>query len=529
MSRPLSLLTILAAVIAFTATVADAMTPYALYQYQIGESARRAGKPEIAATHYQKALAADPTDSVLYLSLGQLLETQGNSQDALAVYEKGLSYNPRDILLNAASGRLYEVMGDNQASFERFNQLSDTKFADPSVFYFNTSEINGGVNQPKEVIVVDPKTGKQQITYRSFFPHQYVGYETYADKPQFAQLFETVGNVYTRMGQLNDAKAAYTMAVRIDPQGENHVYQKLANLAKLEGRKADEIRATNNYQAYVKLGTANVAVKSNNVSAKVVADNSVSQSQPLLRATDVTSARQLLSSAQTASGQQQVAQVFLATPSVSSNSLLVPQVLSEAPAVAKKFNAVTYDQMLKRLVTEPGNTSVMLSLANMDIDRSDWTEALYYLNQVVMRDPSNAQAYWLAAEAYQGLNEYSKAQGAYEKALAIEPNNTYMQSEYTAVLKRSGQWNAAKQYQDSNLVLPQVAARPVDQSAAAQAFPLLVPSNASSSITQSTVQSGRVVGYNQQGLPIIMLPSNTSLKDLAPRSFGNQSGVYVLP
>ena len=62
--------------------------------------------------------------------------------------------------------------------------------------------------------------------------------------------------------------------------------------------------------------------------------------------------------------------------------------------------------------------------------RGLWREAIYRWERATQIDPSYAAAYNNLAVAYEHEGQLDKARMAYEKALALEPNNTLIQQNF---------------------------------------------------------------------------------------------------
>ena len=62
--------------------------------------------------------------------------------------------------------------------------------------------------------------------------------------------------------------------------------------------------------------------------------------------------------------------------------------------------------------------------------RGLWREAIYRWQRATKIDPSYAAAYNNLAVAYEHEGDLDKARAAYEKAVAIEPNNTFIKQNY---------------------------------------------------------------------------------------------------
>ena len=59
-----------------------------------------------------------------------------------------------------------------------------------------------------------------------------------------------------------------------------------------------------------------------------------------------------------------------------------------------------------------------------------WREALAHWERAVKLDPTYAPAYNNLAIGYEQQGDFEKARNAYEKALELNPNNTYVKQNY---------------------------------------------------------------------------------------------------
>jgi Tfp pilus assembly protein PilF len=62
--------------------------------------------------------------------------------------------------------------------------------------------------------------------------------------------------------------------------------------------------------------------------------------------------------------------------------------------------------------------------------RGLWREAIYRWERATQLDPTYAAAFNNLAIAYEHEGELEKARGAYEKAIALEPNNAMIKQNY---------------------------------------------------------------------------------------------------
>jgi Tfp pilus assembly protein PilF len=59
-----------------------------------------------------------------------------------------------------------------------------------------------------------------------------------------------------------------------------------------------------------------------------------------------------------------------------------------------------------------------------------WREAVHHWERAVKLDPTYAPAYNNLAIGYEHQGDFEKARSAYEKALELSPNNTYIKQNY---------------------------------------------------------------------------------------------------
>jgi Tfp pilus assembly protein PilF len=62
--------------------------------------------------------------------------------------------------------------------------------------------------------------------------------------------------------------------------------------------------------------------------------------------------------------------------------------------------------------------------------RGLWREAIYRWERAIQIDPTYAEAHNNLAIAYEHEGELDKARTAYEKALELQPNNTFIKQNY---------------------------------------------------------------------------------------------------
>ena len=77
--------------------------------------------------------------------------------------------------------------------------------------------------------------------------------------------------------------------------------------------------------------------------------------------------------------------------------------------------------------------------------RGLWREAVYRWEKAVEIDPTYAAAFNDLAVAYEHEGQLDKARQAYEKALALEPNNAQIKQNYELFKEINDRTNASKE------------------------------------------------------------------------------------
>ncbi|MBN8221522.1 MAG: tetratricopeptide repeat protein [Spirochaetes bacterium] len=77
-------------------------------------------------------------------------------------------------------------------------------------------------------------------------------------------------------------------------------------------------------------------------------------------------------------------------------------------------------------------------LANQEFKKGNKKAALEWLKMGVRRNPTNATAFRNLARGYVRTKDYDKAKEAYQRALALDPNNAALRYEYAKLLKKLG-------------------------------------------------------------------------------------------
>ena len=192
-----------------------------------------------------------------------------------------------------------------------------------------------------------------------------------------------------------------------------------------------------------------------------------------------------------------------------------------AMRIREQYDAEAYEAYRLKSLKDPYDLDSRLSLATMDIDRYRFDESKINLYDVLAKDPNNAEAYWLLGQADFGLAQYDKATADYEQAMAIMPDNPYLNAEYVLTLQRTGQWDKASQFTAAKTQAPfqqniqqSVSAVPIltgpeaatGSSNTQQAFVAVVPSNQQPGqlITLTQPNAASTYEYRQQAFSAVV-------------------------
>src|SRR5207245_2118523 len=96
--------------------------------------------------------------------------------------------------------------------------------------------------------------------------------------------------------------------------------------------------------------------------------------------------------------------------------------------LARTYNAL-FDQakareyFQKTIDLDPDFTEARSSFGGMLLDVGDVDQAIRHLTAVVQRDPKQAQAYYLLAQAFRMKDAYKESIDAARRAIALTPGN----------------------------------------------------------------------------------------------------------
>ncbi len=93
---------------------------------------------------------------------------------------------------------------------------------------------------------------------------------------------------------------------------------------------------------------------------------------------------------------------------------------------------------LKAMELDEKDPETYALLANQEFKKGNKKAALEWLKMGVRRNPSSATAFRNLARGYVRVKDYDKAKEAYQRALALDPNNGALRYEYAKLLKKLG-------------------------------------------------------------------------------------------
>jgi len=93
---------------------------------------------------------------------------------------------------------------------------------------------------------------------------------------------------------------------------------------------------------------------------------------------------------------------------------------------AQKFLTEAEQEAVRALQLDNTNTLALAFYAEVLVDRQKWSQAQQYIEQALQRDSSLMDAHRVHAYVLESLGEYALAIEAYDRAIAITPNLTFL-------------------------------------------------------------------------------------------------------
>jgi tetratricopeptide (TPR) repeat protein len=207
-----------------------------------------------------EALRKDPNN---YFNLGTGLLITGNASEALSTFEKGIAADPKNALCYVGKGRVLlkqNKLQEAEAEFKKATDMTKSKNADVLAAigeaWMDKPELASKAKPILEASVGRDKNFKAFMLLGDFYAKQGNGgnaisnYEHAASvAPKDGAPHYKIGLIYTRSGNIEAAKEAFTKAITVDPTYTGAYRQ----LAKEYYNAKDCENAVKNQQKYMEL------------------------------------------------------------------------------------------------------------------------------------------------------------------------------------------------------------------------------------------------------------------------------------
>jgi tetratricopeptide (TPR) repeat protein len=190
---------------------------------------------------YQRAVLAEPDFIESYYNLGNFLGDIGKTAEAVEAYKKTLSldYTYKDA--HFSLGELYQKAGDDDQAIFAFDQTIALHPKNEDVYVMVVSAYNRALKEtPKNILYYQAREKAMDGLTRLIHTGS-----------ARATSFFNLGYLYSEIGDLTRAEAAYQMALDINPGHDKALYN-LGNVYRDQGRLREALAV------YEKAGRANV-------------------------------------------------------------------------------------------------------------------------------------------------------------------------------------------------------------------------------------------------------------------------------
>lgn len=164
-------------------------------------------KVEFVVNLYKKAINIDPKYADAHYNLAKLYQDLGELGPALELYNKVIELNPRDKDTYFNLGKLYQEQNDPQKAISAYNQTIQIDPENPDLYINVLKSLTEAVLKDKENTVYIEARGKIMEGFRNLARLNRESEVFYAN----------LGDVYQELKDYHSAKAAYEMALDINP------------------------------------------------------------------------------------------------------------------------------------------------------------------------------------------------------------------------------------------------------------------------------------------------------------------------
>jgi len=344
----------------------------------------------------------DPVYLPAWTALAQLSATENDYSNAMIELANVLAFDPRNFDGLLLRGHLEILQNRPADAVANYKQMADTYANEPSVLYAlaqaylannQTNEADGALTQALDI------------------------------KPDFADAI--LLRAQTELSHGNPAGAIVTLnqLVRRQP----HLLQAWMLLAEAYRVQGASDSAVEIYQSLETSWPANaqVPVRLGCLLSQQNQPNAArAQFQKALRVQPdyVPAVEQLveldLAEKQYAAALQRVQQLVARHPNLAVSQLLLGTTLAAGGQTDEAESALT-----KAISLQPDSQAAYLLLAQLDVQRGLNQKALEQLQTALKKDPNDLSAVMLKAMIYNSQADYEDARMAYEKLLAVAPDN----------------------------------------------------------------------------------------------------------
>jgi tetratricopeptide (TPR) repeat protein/serine/threonine protein kinase len=209
---------------------------FALHQQGKVEEAQ--GKVEEASASYRKAIEINPRDAAAHSNLGAALEDQGRAQrdpkkldEAVGCYRKAIELNPKDVLAQAGLGNAQLSKGDVDEAIAEYRKAIaiDPKYAPAhnglGLALQRKGQVDEAIVEYRKAIDLDPKDALVHYNLGVLLGDALQDSRNAAAcfrkvielDPKHAKAYSNLGSALVGQKKLDEAIAAYRMAIKLDP------------------------------------------------------------------------------------------------------------------------------------------------------------------------------------------------------------------------------------------------------------------------------------------------------------------------
>jgi tetratricopeptide (TPR) repeat protein len=396
----------------------------AMYSAQGAAYQRQALYPQ-AVQMYQKALALDPKNTALLMSLGTCQVKTGNTTDASVTYEQVLAVNPQEIRVYKMLGEMYLQQKKQDQAVSVYKKYLEKQPKDYAIAYFVGQDAFRDKNYDEAVKYFGMIAGED------------------ARKPAFLNMYS---QACLQKKDYEKAKELLRQLVAMEP-GNSDVYRSLYEISLHNNEKETAISylrkyiALNPRDAQAQKDMGDYLYDQKDLSGAFLAYRTTLSIDPSIkgvykRYADLVVARGtpdevLAVLTKVVSAGEADASTYATLGSIYEKKLLYPK------AMANYNKALSLDQR---------NTSLLSSLARCQLKSGNTADAIVSYQQVVAINPDATQECKVLGDLYMKQHKKDEALDAYKKYLAkstaddadiamLVADDTFKKKEYEETIK----------------------------------------------------------------------------------------------